>query len=629
MLRLSFILRLSLPLTVCLWGGLAHAAARSGAAVYATDCAACHSSGAAHAPSRATLAGLPNGAIVRALETGVMRVVGNFKLNGPERMAVAEYLTGKALDPSWNTQTVHGCAPAPPSTGELFAGPHWNGWGNGPHNQRFQDAAQARLAPAEVGRLELQWAFAFPGETIAEAQPSIVGGRLFVGSRSGAVYALDAKSACVHWTYQADAPVKNSVVLGEVKIGPAVRRLAFFGDLAGNAYAVASEDGALVWRRKVDDFRSAALTGSFLLAAGQLLVPLTANESTDAAARDAVCCVFRGSVVALDPATGAELWRRYTVAEVPAKTGENAQGNAIFGPAGATIWSAPTFDERAQMVYVGTGENSSGPATPTSDAILAIDIKTATIKWIYQGYAGDAWNMSCGTADKVNCPQDPGPDYDMGSSPSLTTLADGRRVLLAAQKSGLVHALDPDAAGKLLWQRQLAKGGVLGGIEWGPATDGQNVYVAIADMRWSSHDLLDPKLGVDPRAGGGLVALALSDGHIVWQAPAITCTNRVGCSPAQTAAVTAIPGAVFAGSVSGHLRAFDSATGAVLWTYDTARDFDTVNGAKGRGGALDATGPVVVDGWVYVVSGYSKWGGLPGNVLLAFAPPRQPAQTLP
>jgi len=598
------------------------AAVRSGETVYGSECAGCHDSGASHAPTRATLAAMPTAAIVRALEVGVMRVVGTFNLNGPERVAVAEYVAGKPYDANWNMQTVHLCSTAPPSVPASASAAQWNGWGNGPHNLRFQDAVQAGLTRADIGALQLQWAFAFPGETIAEAQPTVVGGRLFVGSRSGAVYALDARSACVHWTFQADGPVKNSVLLGEFETGNTSRQLAFFGDLNGNAYAVDALDGTLVWRRKVDPFPSSALTGSFMLAAGKLLVPVTANESTAAAAIDASCCVFRGSVVALDPLTGAERWRRHTIDEEPRKTGENARGNAVYGPAGATIWAAPTFDEEQGVAYVGTGENSSGPATTTSDAILAVDINTSERKWSYQGYAGDAWNMSCGTADKVNCPKNPGPDYDMGSSPILVTLASGKRVLLAAQKSGLVHALDPDRQGTLLWKRQLAKGGVLGGIEWGPASDGRRVYVAIADMRWASSDLLDPKLAVDAHAGGGVVALDLEDGNVVWQAPAVDCAQRPGCSPAQTAAVTAIPGVVFAGSMSGHLRAFDSESGAVLWTYDTVRDFETVNGAKGRGGALDASGPVVVDGWVYVVSGYSKWGGLPGNVLLAFAPPR-------
>lgn len=609
-------------LALLLASAASHAASRDGAAVYGAECAHCHDSGAAHAPARASLAAMPTAAIVRALETGVMRVVGTFSLNGPERVAVAEHITGKPYDSRWNTQTVHRCDASVESAARDSHG-QWNGWGNGPHNQRFQDAAGAALTRDEVGALQLQWAFAFPGETIAEAQPTVVAGRLYVGSRSGTVYALDARSACVHWTFQADGPVKNSVLLGQFKRDGKAQQLAFFGDLSGNAYAVDALSGTLLWRRKVDPFPSAALTGSFMLADDLLLVPVTANESTAAAAIDAVCCVFRGSVVALDPVTGAERWRRYSVAEEPQQTGTNAQGRPVFGPAGATLWTAPTYDAQQGVVYVGTGENSSGPATTTSDAVLAVDVKTSAVKWSYQGYAGDAWNMSCGTADKVNCPKDPGPDYDMGSSPILSALADGKRVLIAAQKSGMVHALDPDHGGQLLWQRQIAKGGVLGGIEWGPASDGRRVYVAIADMRWTSADLLDPKLGVDAKAGGGVVALDLKDGQVLWQAPAVECGARPGCSPAQTAAVTAIPGVVFAGGMSGHLRAFDADSGALLWSYDTVRDFDTVNGAKGRGGALDASGAVVVDGWVYTVSGYSKWGGLPGNVLLAFAPPRK------
>ncbi len=597
------------------------AAPRDGASLYSAECASCHDSGAAHAPTLDTLAAMPTAAIIRSLETGVMRVVGNFKLNGPERVAVAEHITGTPFDPNWNTHQVQECAAVIWPSTELFKAPHWNGWGNGTHNKRYQTKAQAQLSPNEVPNLELKWAFAFPGETIAESQPTIVDGRLFVGSRSGTVYALDPKTACVHWQFQADAPVKNSVVIGAAEIDGKSRTLAFFGDLTGTAYAVDATDGSLIWRRSVDEFPASRLMGSFILVGDNLFVPITATESTLVAATDAVCCVFRGSVVALNPATGAERWRRYTIAETPKKTGENALGNPTFGPSGATIWSAPTYDPILDVIYVGTSENASNPATKTSDAILAIDVKTSEIKWSYQGLAGDAWNMSCGTPDRTNCPEAPaGLDYDMGSSPSLTTMANGKRVLIAAQKSGVVHALDPDDGGKLLWQRKVAEGGILGGIEWGPANDGRLLYVALGDIRWNTPDLLDPKLALDANIGGGVVALDLSDGAVVWQAPPIACGERPQCSPAQTAAVTAIPGVVFSAAMSGHLQAHDAKTGEVIWSYDTVRDFETVNGANGRGGAIDASGPVVADGWVYVVSGYSKWGGLPGNVLLGFAP---------
>lgn len=592
---------------------------RDGATVYTTECASCHATPAARVPTRAQLEALPAAAIVRALESGVMRVVGTFNLNGPERVAVAEYLAGEAYDPDWNTAAMPMCERTAWPTPAFDDAPRWNGWGNGAANQRFQPAASAKLTRADVPHLELRWAFAFPGETIAEAQPTVLDGRLFVGSRSGTVYALDARTACVHWRYAADAPVKNSVVVGRVTLEGVERTVAFFGDLGGTAYALDAATGALVWKRRVDPYPAARLMGSFQLAAGHLFVPVTATESTLAADPDAVCCTFRGSVLALDPATGAERWRRYTIDEAPRETGRNARGKPTLGPSGATIWTAPTWDPKQGVVYVGTGENASHPATKTSDAVLAVDVATSEVRWSYQGLSGDAWNMSCGTPDKTNCPENAGPDYDMGSSPILVERPQGRRVLLAAQKSGDLHALDPDAGGRLLWRRKLAEGGVLGGIEWGPATDGERVYVAVGDIRWNTDDLLATDLAVDPTAGGGLVALDVDDGEVLWQAPPVTCGERPQCSPAQTAAVTAIPGVVFSGSMSGHLRAFDSATGEVLWTFDTARAFDTVNGVAGRGGALDATGAVVVDGWVYVVSGYAKWGGLPGNVVLAFS----------
>jgi polyvinyl alcohol dehydrogenase (cytochrome) len=563
---------------------------------------------------------LSSASIVRSLETGTMRVVGTFQLNGPERVAVAEFLTGRRYDPAWTAQAAKRCAEPSWNVEEAFTRPHWNGWGNGAANTRFQSRDRAGLDAAGVQRLKLKWAFAFPGETIAESQPTVVGGRLFVGSRSGAVYSLDAETACTHWTFQADGPVKNSVLLGYSGTGEARRLLAFFGDLGGWVYAVDAKTGAEVWRKRPDDHVASRIMGSFLLAENQLLIPLTSVESTLAAAQDAVCCEFRGSVVSLDPMTGEENWKRYTIAETPTKQGINANGIDMLGPSGATIWTTPTYDALLKRVYVGTGENYSNPPTDTSDSILAVDLETTEVVWKYQGLSGDAWNMSCGTENPVNCPENTGPDYDMGSSPSISTLADGRRVLIATQKSGVVHALDPDRGGKLLWKREIASGGVLGGIEWGPATDGEKVYVAIADIDWNSEDLLDPALTPDPKAGGGLVALRLRDGETAWEAPAVVCGDRPNCSPAQTAAVTAIPGVVFSGSISGELRAFDSETGKVIWHYDTVRDYETTNGAAGRGGALDATGPVVVDGTVYVTSGYSKWGGLPGNVLLAFDP---------
>jgi polyvinyl alcohol dehydrogenase (cytochrome) len=207
----------------------------------------------------------------------------------------------------------------------------------------------------------------------------------------------------------------------------------------------------------------------------------------------------------------------------------------------------------------------------------------------------------------------------------LAKTASGREVLVAGQKSGLVYGLDPNDGGALLWRARVGEGGINGGVLWGMASDGDHVYAAVSDLaRAPRADTVAydwrPN-GVDPTRGGGLTALRIADGQRVWYAAPTPCDSaRPVCSPAQPAAVTAIPGVVFSGAVDGFLRAFSAADGRVLWTFDTAREFDTVNGIAGRGGSIDGDGAVVAGGRVYITSGYSRNGGMQGNVLLAFEP---------
>jgi polyvinyl alcohol dehydrogenase (cytochrome) len=176
----------------------------------------------------------------------------------------------------------------------------------------------------------------------------------------------------------------------------------------------------------------------------------------------------------------------------------------------------------------------------------------------------------------------------------------------------------------VLWQTRAGQGSALGGSQWGSASDGQKVFVAISDIVIGARP--DPTLPqgfrsvLDPNKGGGLHALDLKTGKIVWSAKPFPCAaDRTDCSPAQSAAVTAIPGVVFSGAVDGHLRAYSTTTGAVLWDTDTAHEFATVNGKPGHGGSLDVSGPAIVNAMLFVNSGYGQWGGMPGNVLLAFS----------
>jgi polyvinyl alcohol dehydrogenase (cytochrome) len=370
----------------------------------------------------------------------------------------------------------------------------------------------------------------------------------------------------------------------------------------------------LIWKSKVEGHPAARVTGAPTLFSGVLYVPVSSIEEATGSRPNYECCTFRGSVVALDAANGRQIWKAYTIPEAPQPTTKNAIGTQLHGPSGASVWSAPTIDVQRQALYVATGNSYSNPPSDTSDAILAFDLKTGRMLWDQQATPRDSYTVACYGFDQTNCPEDHGPDHDFGQSPILATLSDGRRVLVIAQKSGVVHAFDADHEGKVLWQTRIGKGGPLGGSEWGSTADRDRIYVANSDVRF----LRDGSRRLDPNTGGGLFGLNLSDGKITMQVPPVPCGDRNQCSPALSAAVTSIPGVVFSGGVSGFLRAYATDSGRLLWEFDTAREYTTVNGVSAHGGALDGPGPVVVDGMVYVNSGYAQWSGIPGNVLLAF-----------
>jgi polyvinyl alcohol dehydrogenase (cytochrome) len=357
------------------------------------------------------------------------------------------------------------------------------------------------------------------------------------------------------------------------------------------------------------------LTGAPLVDQDTAFIPVASWEETRSTNPDYPCCTFRGSVLAWRIKDGSEVWKTYMIAEKAKQTSEHE-----WGPSGAAVWATPTLDSKRGVIYVTTGDNYSKAATPMSDAVLALEVSTGKIVWSKQTTPGDVWNTLCST--KGDCP---GPDYDYGSSAILEKLDDGRDVLLAGQKSGIVYALDPDHKGAILWQTRVGQGGTLGGVEWGMASDGRQVYAATSDLvRTQSTGAdplnLNPQI-VDPKIGGGLTALRITTGEKVWFAPPIPCgpTAKPGCSPAQPQAVTAIPGVVFSGSIDGHLRAYSAEDGKVLWDFDTVREYQTVNGVRATGGSLNGPGAVVVGGMLYVNSGYARQGTIPGNVLLAFS----------
>ena len=514
-------------------------------------------------------------------------------LTSEERASVATYLgtpEGSTIAPS-----VGACAG---DRRPMSDAPGWNGWGGDLTNTRFQTALISGLNHDQVPKLKLKWAFGFPGASSASAQPVVLRGRVFEGSEDGTVYALDALTGCVIWKFKAQAMIRSAISVGE--------RAAYFGDVQSNAYAVSIESGNLLWTTKVDDFPSARITGSPALFAGRLYVPVSSGEEGTAMDPHYECCKFRGSVVALDVETGKQLWKTYIIPDAPQPTTRNSKGTQLWGPSGAAVWSAPTLDPKRKAVYVAVGNDYSEIGTKFSDSVLSLDMNSGKVLWSHQLTTGDRWNLACVNPDKTNCPVDAGPDFDFGAPPILKSMPGGRSLVIAGQKSGAVYALDPDREGKLVWQAQIGHGGLLGGIEYGGAADEHYLYYPLSD--WVEKD---------PLAGGGLFALRIDSGAKIWSAPPVkpACVGQAGCSAGQLAPTTVIPGVVFSGSMDGHLRAYSARDGTLLWDFDTAKDFPTVNGVKAHGGSLSQSGPAIAHGILYVTSGNS----MPGNVLLAFS----------
>jgi polyvinyl alcohol dehydrogenase (cytochrome) len=488
--------------------------------VFNENCAICHNNPATRAPTRASLRAMSPNFIVEALTNGIMKDPGA-ALSPAQRVALAEYLTERKVGSEIPMEGK--CAEAAHPL--ALEGPSYNGWGAGPANWRYQP--EPGVSAAQLQRLDVRWAFGFQGVIAAFAQPTIVSGRVFVGSQNRHVYALDAASGCYYWDYTASAGVRSAITVARV----GGRDSVFFGDRSGHVYAVDATDGTTIWKVKPDDGPAVQVTGAPTLFEGRLYVPISVGDDSAATDPKFECCKGRGATFALDAATGDIVWATYTINEARPQ-GKNAIGTQLWGPSGASIWSSPTVDAKQGVLYVGTGDNHSAPATDTSDAVLALALKDGRRLWSQQLLAGDVGNGSCFAADKTNCPEPHGPDFDLGDSPNLVAMVDGRRLLTVGQKSGFMWALDPDKDGRVVWQVRVGQGGPLGGVQWGPATDGKTVYAAVSDLN-VKHLQLGQPLVLDPDMGGGLHALDVATGVAVWTAvPAHACGGRSNCSPA-------------------------------------------------------------------------------------------------
>src|SRR6202453_3272508 len=505
--------------------------AQDGGAIYKRSCAPCHEAGVDRAPTREALHAMSPERVLAAMESGPMISMAN-RQSAAARRAIAEFITGKSFSHPMDTAPAPAamCTAPAPDFGDPSSGPLWSGWGQNLLNTRFQSSAQPGLSASDLSHLKVKWAFGFPATLDANAHPSIANGRIFIGSTSGVVYSLDAASGCIRWYFNATGGVRAADSIGRIQTDSGAQYAAFFGDGSSFTYAVDASSGKLLWKTKLENFPAGRITGSLVFYNNRVYVPVASGEEGAGASPDYECCRFRGSIVALDASTGQQIWKTYTIPKEPHKTKKNKIGTQLWGPSGAPIWSSPSIDVKNNALYATTGDNYSDPASRMSDAFVAFDLDSGKILWSRQMTASDAYTSGCRIPDKTNCPDSNGPDFDFSSGPILITLANGKRALVAGQKSGLVHAVDPDNQGELTWSVRVGEGGTNGGVQWGSATDGKNVYVALADL---GRVVVPYSLStdVDPKRGGGMFALSLDTGKRVWYTPPVPCGERKRCSP--------------------------------------------------------------------------------------------------
>ena len=620
----------------------------SGLATFQARCTLCHANsvserkgvrGAERAQTTDVIRQMPPERIYQALTAGSMQAYAK-DLSDVAKVRLAEFMSSRPMGSTGAGGAAampNQCKANPPMT-DPGKNPAWNGWGNDLANTRFQPAAAARLTAAQVPQLKLKWAFGYPAGMSSNIQPTILAGRLFVGSDNGYVYSLDANSGCVYWSFETGSAIRNSPAVGPITspvisvpntgatargavptargaapiagsaaaVPSTPRYAVFVGDTHANVYALDAQTGKLLWKIRADSHFVAEITAAIKYYNGTLFVPVSSSEASGSGSPGYSCCTARGSIVALDANTGKQTWKAWVVPEEPRSYKTMANGVMLYRPAGGAVSSSPTIDPVRNAIYFGTGHATTAPAPLTTDGILALDINTGTMLWSYQATANDVSMGGCsGTERSDACPTPMGPDFDITNSPLLITLPGGKRALLGGTKSADLFALDPDNKGALLYRVNAAGGPInvtgraaRGSIAWGGATDGQQVYYGAA--------------------AAGLVALKPGDGEIAWSflGPSVIAGGRgagLGAAP------TAIPGVVFQGATDGRLFAVSSADGKLLWQFNTAQEFTTINKVMARGGAIASSGAVIVDGMVYVGSGYAVTNGATaGNVLLAF-----------
>jgi polyvinyl alcohol dehydrogenase (cytochrome) len=617
-----------------------------GGALFEQRCKSCHEPPIDRAPSRSAMSVRPTSEITEALSAGVMAPMAT-GLSASQIQSLVLFLTQPAQEPAKGVagssarpvvKTVDTmCAVNPPIQPTTT---DWPMMGRDLANSRFQP--EPGFKAADVARFKVKWAFSIANSR--NAQPIVIGDWLWMLS-GGRMYALDPKSGCVRFNVEG-VSARNTPVVMQSSVSPSGWLLV----VARNNKIMTAFDaqtGKEIWVSELlDDHPMSAITGSPIVSGDLAFVGITSREEPASQSPNYACCNFRGSLLAVDLATGKVRWKTYVLTEPTQLLGKNGGGLQMQGPAGAAIWSSPTVDAKRGLVYVATGDSYTEVPTKAADAIMAIEMKTGRIRWTSQVTESDNYVMGCtGESRGPNCPAELGPDYDFGASPILFDLPNGKQVVLSGQKSGITYGMDPET-GKVLWQRKVGEGGLLGGIEWGIGADRQRLFAPNSDFTnlWfalaNSRGEVIPDFVVEQRKAQpgkpGLTAIDPRTGKVAWHVPAPVApcefrgdrklSDRMpgACFNAMSAAPAVMPGVVFQGAMDGWLRAYSADKGRLLWEDSTtSRTYATTNGVSEQpGGSIDGNGPTIAGGMVFVMSGYDGAAGTGGNgtnVLLAYS----------
>lgn len=498
--------------------------------------------------------------------------------------------------------------------GGFRAVPLWTTAGQNVHNTRFQER-DSRIKRGNLDRLEVAWVFEAAERISATA--TVDRHHVYFPDWDQWVYKLRRSDGGLVW--RASIGQYTGLPGDFTRNSPTLwRDLVIVGDMGGLAgvgakvLALDRATGELVWMTQVDDHIAAIVTLSPVVHDGVVFVGISSNEPFFSTFPGYPCCSFRGSVVALDAATGAILWRTFFTPEPPPDHDFDVDGSWYSGTA---LWGGSmAVDAERRLLYAGTGQNYMLPPDVLAcideanqsggdprlcnhpenrfDSVVALDLDTGEIQWGTPAIPFDAWTIACLIGPAENCPVPTGPDFDISVGPMVIETDGGRELVGAGQKSGTFWAHDPDD-GEVVWSTQVGPGGLAGGLMWGAATDGRRVYVNEANFHGEVWNLVNPPPDSPASTtGGGWAALDADTGALLWQT-----ADPLGAIAWSPVAANR-NGLLFTCSMDddGHLRVLDARNGRRLWEHPS-------------GGACVA-GAAVAGSDVYWGSGYIGPGGV-------------------